>query len=767
MANVRRGIGSGGPPGLQNQRGAFDAPGGFDSRPLPPSPGRAAEVKAGPRRLDVALVGGGHVHVEVLRRAAMKPMPGVRLTVVARDATTPYSGMLPGYLAGIYTHEEAHIDLRPLCARAGARLLRAPAAGLDADGRRVLFTDRPPLRFDIAAIDVGSTPDIAGIEGAETGLPVKPVDRFLERWRAFEDEAAAGDGPWRLVTVGGGAGGVELCLGLRRRLARRIAGAGSDPDGIRVRLVAETLLPGHGTGARRRLLRALEAAGVEPRLGRRVAVLRPGRVVLDDGVEIPSDATVLATGPAAPAWLRETGLRLDDGGFVAVDRCLRSLSHPFVFAAGDAAGHAGRPIARNGVHAVRQGPVLARNLRALADGRSLEPYRPQGRTMALISTGRRHAIGSWGDLAFAGDWAWRWKDRIDRRWMDRYRRLPAMPETTGTPMRCGGCGAKAPARVLRRALARLDAPSRDEVLTGLDAPDDAAVLRPPPGKVAVQTIDHFPAFLDDPWLFGRVAAVHALSDIHAMGAEPVAALALAGLLPGGPEAMEDDLVQMLSGVSAALREEGCALVGGHTGESERAALGLAVTGFADEGALIRKSGLAPGDALVLTKPLGTGALFAADMRGEARSPWIEAALDGMLRSNGPAARLLAEAGASAMTDVTGFGLAGHLLEMAAASNVSAVLRADAAPAYPGARELLARGVASTLHPGNAAALEGRIDTAAADPLLFDPQTSGGLLAGVAAERAGEVVRRLRANGDAASAVVGRVAAFDGAAVRLA
>ena len=387
--------------------------------------------------------------------------------------------------------------------------------------------------------------------------------------------------------------------------------------------------------------------------------------------------------------------------------------------------------------------------------------------MALISTGRRHAVGSWGGLAFAGDWVWRWKDRIDRRWMERYRRLPAMPETAGTPMRCGGCGAKTPARVLRRALARLDAPSRPEVLTGLDAPDDAAVLRPPAGKVAVQTIDHFPAFLDDPYLFGRIAAVHALSDIHAMGAEPVGALALAGLLPGGDGAMEDDLVQMLSGVLAALRDEGCALMGGHTGESERAALGLAVTGFADEGALIRKSGLEPGDALVLTKPLGAGALFAADMRGEARGAWIGAALDGMRRSNGPAARLLAEAGTSAMTDVTGFGLAGHLLEMAMASNVSVEIDAAALPAYPGARELLARGVASTLHPGNMAGLEGWIDAASADPLLFDPQTSGGLLAGVAGERAGAVVRRLRDGGDGASAVVGRVAAAGAPAIRLA
>ena len=260
-------------------------------------------MRVGPHRLDVALVGGGHAHVEVLRRAAMEPAPGVRLTVVARDAATPYSGMLPGYVAELYTRDEAHIDLRPLCARAGARLVHAPATGLDLDARRVLFDDRPPLRFDIAAIDIGSTPATAGVEGSEIGLPVKPVDRFLERWREFEDEAVERDGPWCFAVAGGGAGGVELCLGLRRRLARRIAEKGGDASGLRACLVAEALLPGHGRGARRRLTRALEADGVALRLGRRVAALRPGCVVCDDGAEIRSDATVLATGAAAPAWL--------------------------------------------------------------------------------------------------------------------------------------------------------------------------------------------------------------------------------------------------------------------------------------------------------------------------------------------------------------------------------------------------------------------------------------------------------------------------------
>lgn len=323
-------------------------------------------------------------------------------------------------------------------------------------------------------------------------------------------------------------------------------------------------------------------------------------------------------------------------------------------------------------------------------------------------------------------------------------------------MRCGGCGAKVPALILRRALARLELPPpRPEIVLGLGAADDAAVLQPPPGRQLVQTIDHFPAFLDDPWLFGRIAAVHAMGDLHAMGAEPVAALALAGLLVGPAEQAEDDLVQMLSGALTAFAEEGCALVGGHTSEAERLSLGFAVSGWVDRARLLRKAGLRPGDRLILTRPLGTGTLFAADMRGLAPGEAIATALAGMARSNGPAARALIAHRATAMTDVTGFGLAGHLMEMLKASGVAARIHPGALPAYPAARDLLARGIASTLHPGNVLALEGVVD-ATADPLLFDPQTAGGLLAGVPPAGADAALAALHEAGDRDAAFIGTV-----------
>ena len=289
------------------------------------------------------------------------------------------------------------------------------------------------------------------------------------------------------------------------------------------------------------------------------------------------------------------------------------------------------------------------------------------------------------------------------------------------------------------------------MLIGLDAPDDAAVMLPPRGMAVVQSVDHFRAFIDDPFVFGEIAAAHALSDLHAMGARPWTALAVAAVPYTSGDKMRTELADMLQGASGVLAADGCTLVGGHSAEAAEPALGFAVTGLADPAKLLRKSGLRAGDALVLTKPLGTGIVLAGHMRGLARAAWLQAAIASMRTSNATASRILREYGAMACTDVTGFGLAGHLMEMLHASGVAAVLWPDRIPALPGALELARHGVQSTLAPENRRLLPA-IGTDARAALLFDPQTSGGLLAGIAWERAEACVAALRDRGIAATIV---------------
>ena len=726
-----------------------------------------------PVSTDVVLVGGGHSHVEVLRRFAMSPVTGVRTTLVSRDLLTPYSGMLPGLVAGCYRYEEAHVDLRKLASFARARFYHGTACGLDLERGLVQIEGRPSVAFDFLSLDIGSLPSRDQIEGAaEWAIPVKPVDGFLEGLAKLETRVRDECGPLRLLVIGAGAGGVELALALDRRL-----GEAARKERPRITIVCADAdpLPGHGKGTRRRLRAALARAGIELRCTQRVTTLSEGRADIAGAPAIDFDAAVLVTHAAPAPWLSDTGLNLDAEGFVRVRETLQSTSHARVLAAGDIAAFARHPLAKSGVYAVRAGPVLAENLRRLALGESPGPFRAQRRTLSLISTGRPHAVASWGGLSLQGRWVWRLKDRIDRRWMRRYQDLPLMTSpgsdsrddpapAESEAMRCGGCGAKVASPVLTAALARIDPGTRRGVVVGLGTPDDAAILEVPNGVLLVQSVDHFRPFVDDPYLFGHITAVHCLGDLFAMGATAHSAQATVTLTYGRAEKQEEELFQLLSGAVKALREAGAVLVGGHTGEGSEASFGLTVNGFAAPDAVLRKDGARVGDHLVLTKALGTGVMFAADMRAQAGAGTIEAALTSMRLSNRRGAELLAAHGASACTDVTGFGLLGHLIEVLNASGARARIEAARLPVLPGAEELLRRGFRSTLHPGNltfALRLGEDGDRHGDLPILYDPQTSGGLLASVPAERTEACVLDLREAGYPDAAVIGELLPGDG------
>ena len=739
---------------------------------------------------DLVLVGGGHSHVIVLRRLGMRPIPGVRVTVIARDLDAPYSGMLPGLIAGLYDFDDVHIDLGPLARFAGARLFHAEAVGLDLDRRTVLCRHRPPVPYDLLSIDVGIAPrlDVAG--AVEHAVPVKPIGGLVARWERLERRVRESPRRLRVATVGAGAAGVELTLAMQHALSTR---ARDESGGFHVPEfhlfgAAPTVLPTHNRGARRRFGRVLAARDVHLHLGTRISRVDPGRLETTRGESLEVDEVVWATAAAPPPWPAASGLAVDGAGFIAVDATLQSTSHPGVFAAGDVAGVLDHPREKAGVFAVRQGAPLAANLRRALLGKRLRPFSPQRRFLSLVSTGDRYAVASRGRMSAEGAWVWRWKDRIDRRFMRRFTELPEMDQdTTGrrreppvppglappevvrelsvVAMRCGGCGSKVGATLLDRVVARLEPVRRDNVVVGLDSPDDAAVASLPPGKLLVQSVDAFRSMIDDPWLFGRITANHCLSDLYAMGAEPCSALAIVTIPHGLESKMETLLEDLLSGAVAVLNDGGAALVGGHTSEGAEVQLGLSVSGSIDPGGILRKGGLRPGDRLVLTKPIGTGTLLAADMRGKAKARWVDGAIRAMLQSNRDAAGAVRACGGRSCTDVTGFGLLGHLVEMTKASGVDARVALDAVPILEGAQDTAARGLLSSLQPQNVRLRRAvaNLETAGADPrypLLFDPQTAGGLLAGVPENEAETCLGRLHALGYTHAAVIGEIAERD-------
>jgi selenide,water dikinase len=737
----------------------------------------------GPVVKDLVLIGGGHSHVYVLKMFGMNKLPGVRVTLVAKEVNTPYSGMLPGHIAGHYTWDECHVDLRPLCTFAGHRLIHDEAVSIDYKNKRIVLKNRPPIPYDAVSIDIGITP-AASVAGAlDFTTPVKPIYGFGARWEALLERVLTTETQTRVVVVGGGAGGVELALAMQHRMLSELQKAGQPSDRAEFKLVTRgELMPTHPAATRATFRDIFASRGIELVEGNGVETVSKGTVELSSGRKIPADECIWCTQAAPQPWLAESGLDVDNG-FVKVSPTLQSTNASGVFAAGDCASVVGHPRPKAGVFAVRQGPPLHDNLRRYLLGEALVDFTPQKTFLGLISTGSKHAIASWGSLSLGGAtrtgaMLWNWKDKIDKKWMKMYQEMPEMtapePEVAAValaagpatiaalravPMRCGGCGAKVGASVLSRVMARLDIPTHPSVDIGLDQPDDAAVITVPPGKVSVQTVDFFRSFVDDPYIFGQVAVVHALGDCWAMGAEPHAVLAIAQVPYGLEPQVEETLYQMMAGATKVLAEVGCALAGGHSCEGKELALGFSVHGVAERKSLMKKGGMKPGQVLILTKPIGTGTLFAADMRAKAEGRWVSAALTSMCQPSAAGAEILVKHGATSCTDVTGFGLLGHLVEMCKGSNLSAVLDLDKLPILDGAEECLKLGITSSLQPANvrlsrAVANQDEVSGNPRYPLIYDPQTAGGLLAAVDKDKAEACIQALREAGYSTTCRIG-------------
>lgn len=367
----------------------------------------------------LVLLGGGHSHVEVIRRLGMHPPRDARMILVSPDRHTAYSGMLPGFVAGHYRFEDCHIDLALLCRAAGVEFRETHACGLDPTTRSVQCADGATLGYDMLSVNIGSTSGAESIPGAPAHATcVKPVTGFTAAWERMHRTAAVSGRSPVVAVVGGGAGGVEIALAMHYRLQsvpRKSATAA-----FHVVTDSATLLPGYPHRARSMMEGLCRERGITVHVQSKVTRIERGLLHRAGAPPIPAEHVFLATGASAPAWIAGSGLQTDARGFVAVNDALQSPSHAEVFAAGDIASMINHAMPKSGVYAVRQGPPLATNLRRMLAGQALVAYAPQKNALALISTGDRHAIACLANFAVAGAWVWRWKDWIDRRFMATY-----------------------------------------------------------------------------------------------------------------------------------------------------------------------------------------------------------------------------------------------------------------------------------------------------------------------------------------------------------
>ncbi len=687
---------------------------------------------------DLVFVGGGHSHALVLRKWAMNPLPGVRITLISPQAMTPYSGMLPGLIAGHYSFAETHIDLVKLSLWANIRFIQDSVTAIDAENNTLQLKNRPAIEFDVVSIDIGSTPtqSIAGSD--EFTTPVKPISHFYQRWKLIQAQSQQRKIK-SLAVVGGGAGSVEVIMAIAFKLQQSNCS-------IQYHLVtaADDLLSTYNLPVIKRVKQQLKKYHIDLHTSTRVEKLSQGMIHCQSAAPILVDEIIWCTQAAGSTWLQQSQLDCDDAGFIKVRQTLQTLDYDHIFATGDIANMVANPRPKAGVYAVRQAETLFHNLRALLLHKPLLEYKPQDGFLSLLALGEKQATGAKSLFSFSGSWVWRWKDSIDVKFMNQFHQLPelSMPSTaTINPQlidheekseqhdplkRCAACGAKVGADILREVL--------NEVFEDAYYQPQDAVPISSNAQIIYQSVDALRAPIEDVWLFGQIAVIHALSDLYAMNLKPESAQVLISLPYASQKVQKRQLSTLMQGISLQLKNLHCRFLGGHTSEASELSVGIVVNGVAQQ-TLFSKQGLKPGDKLVLSKPLGSGLILAAAMQAKCDGAIFNQAITSMLQPNDHAALLLSELNIKACTDVTGFGLLGHLNELCLASSCAASINLNAIPLLPGTEALAMQNIKSSLYSQNRKALDmldwpDAVTQKARFKALFDPQTSGGLLAGI-------------------------------------
>ena len=675
---------------------------------------------------DLVLLGGGHANIQVLKMMAMNPIGGLRITLISDQTHSPYSGMIPGYLAGFYSYEECHFDLRRICEELGQRFIKAKIIGIDPLRKKIQVENRAEVSYDCASINVGIQPKSIAVLSPESALktiPLKPISQFIAHWDQLISDLKAyqGNEPLKLAVVGAGAAGVEISIILKMLIDQNQWNA-------QVSLIHrhEFLVSAKDLRAQKHLLNTLKELSITVYQNTDVLEVQENALVLkDENGLVHSEVfyrALIATQASAPAWFKSSGLPVNQDGFVKVTEKLLVENEDALFAAGDCIHFSPSPLKKAGVYAVRQGMVLEHNIRAFFTRQSsLKPFKPKKHVLSLITIGDRKALVHQDSPSIlrglSPSLLWIVKDGIDRRFMKRFQardfeinpgvsiyfplckrgiegdlsnkispnpsfpkrgterlhpghinKAMPVPKSTLVPEdwqdnTCGGCGSKLAASTLTQSLNKLKIPEDDAVLLGVKEGEDCALTRFSENRLCLQSIDQFRSFISDPYLLGQIATQHALSDVYAMGGVAKTVQVGLTLCAASEKIHREDIFQVLSGVLDILTKSGASLVGGHTGEGSELAIAIAVQGEVEPKHVLRKQLTQPGNQLILTKPIGTGVIFAANMLAQANGKLVDEALSSMLQSNKIALETIRAFAVSGCTDITGFGLLGHAVEM--------------------------------------------------------------------------------------------------------
>ena len=723
-------------------------------------------VKKAPASHDLVLVGGGHSQVNVLKKFGMKPIAGLRITLINKYYVSPYSGMLPGYIAETYTKDQTQIDLLNLCKFSNSRLIVDEVIGIDLSEKQVILKDRMPVKFDTLSLNTGGEPNLESIKGAKKySIPIKPISKLVKVIDEIKRKIVRSN-EISISVVGGGAGGIELVLALKEYLKtiKNIRQA-------KINLISrgKYLAQAKNKLSQNCILSFLKDNKINVILNDEVIEFGPNFIKTFKGNKINSKFNFLVTPISPPKWIANTGLKLNKLGFIKVNKFLQT-SEKNIFASGDICSLENFNLPKAGVYAVRQGPILYKNLRAKILNYNLISFKPQSYFLSLIGNGKNEAIFSWRGISFKSKFAWMLKRYIDEGFMKKYNHLQLMKmksiqphpklitkKNKGDPalekIRCLGCGAKAPWISLNKGINSLkdNLNSNSIKINNVSITSDASIIDVPSGNNLVQSVDLISAIVNDPYTLSRIAAIHAISDVLSASATPINAEAIFILPPGLQEIQSRLISELLNGATYELNSHNIKLNGGHTSEGEELQVGFCISGVRPKSFKSKEPKV--GDKLILTKPLGTGVILAANMRKKINPEEYKNTIETMLNSNLNAANIIRKENITAITDITGFGLARHTLNLT--KPFGANLSIKDLPIISGAIEHLSNNICSSLAFSNKKAINFTSKISKQDHIIFDPQTSGGLLISVDRIKANQILEKLKKSNHYAS-IIGEV-----------
>ena len=673
---------------------------------------------------DLVLVGAGHTNCLFTKMWAMKSDPSLRVTLINPDPISSYTGMLPSLVAGLCSKSDAQINLFSLCRASGVRLIIDTVKKIDKKQSQLICKTGRIVNFDLLSINIGSNslPLINGFR--KFGCSVRPLTEFHERWEKFLQSLNANASPV-ICIIGGGLASIELSFAMDIRLRK------TGIKNFKIKIFERGTAFGTLSRNQQRYLKAKAAL-------RKIEIIENTIVneVLTDGLVqrngkfVYADFIVSCIGPQPNDLFKNSKIKNKDG-YASIDKTLRVIDFKNAFAVGDCANFPSQVVDKSGVYAVRQAPILYKNILKLSSNKKLLQFKPQSDYLKLIVYEGTSAILLRNGIAFSGKWVWSLKKYIDNKFIKNFKKLSDNASkymkssvTNSKQMLCGGCGSKVGNVILESSLQKLSNIGSEHIVSKIG--DDAAVLKINSSFQSLTT-DHLRAFTKDAWLQSKITAIHALGDLWAMGSNPDIALTNIIIPESSNEIQKRTIEEIIDGANSIFDSEGVKIVGGHTSLGKEIVIGFTLGGFSKKRPkTVDKA--CPGDQIILTKPLGSGVLLAGEMRFEGEGRDLKNLFDEMSKSQSAISKVLSRV-ANSMTDITGFGLAGHLLNIVSKSNVGAKIFLDQIPLYSGVDNLIAKDIRSSIFENNYMYSQRMIIKTTANPdILFDPQTSGPILA---------------------------------------